>query len=190
MRSLTPGQLLPLVLACAWAALAPLLRTGRDAGHPTPPSGSLPAEAPRWPADWEGRPLRPLPLTALEAGFAAEFPGTMARFTDGTSELLFRRVDGPTRKLHPGVDCLRAAGYAVKPLPARRDAQGRTWSRLLASRRDAALEAREIILDRDGRSWSDVSAWYWHALWDGSRGPWMAVTRSVRVGSAKRWSHK
>jgi hypothetical protein len=135
--------------------------------------------------------LRPLALTPLETRFAGAFPGTMARFTDGSREILFRRVARPTRKLHPASDCLRASGYTVQPLPAETGSPGRTWSRLAAERKGERLEVREIVVAGDGmlaavggagggESWTDVSAWYWNALWGRSGGPWTAVTVSRR----------
>ena len=165
------------LFACAWAGLDPWL--GRNRPAPSP-AAALPADS-AWPTRWDGRTLAPLPLTEAERRFAGDFPGGLARFSDGTRELLFRRVARPTRKLHPSADCLQAAGYRIEPLPAEQAPGGRTWSRLRAERPGIALAVSEIILDADGNSWSDVSSWYWHAALGKSRGPWLAVTASTRL---------
>lgn len=170
-------RLMLFLFASAWAGLDPWLAGSRPV-HP--PAGDLRADL-AWPTHWEGRSLAPLPLTGMERRFAGDFPGGLARFSDGTRELLFRRVARPTRKLHPSADCLRSAGYRIKPLPAERGPGGRTWSRLRADREGVSLAVSEIILDADGASWSDVSSWYWHAALGKSRGPWLAVTASRRL---------
>lgn len=162
-------------LACASAAFMPLMSESGEAASETS------AEAGIWPARWDGATIRPLPLTPEEKRFTGAFPGTLARFTDGSREILFRRVAQPTRKLHPSADCLRAIGYAVTPLPAETDSQGRTWSRLKATRLDVSLEVKELVVDNAGRTWSDVPSWYWHAVWGKTPGPWTAVTVSRRL---------
>ncbi len=185
-------RLMLFIPVCAWAALTPL-RSGTGGGENRAGGGGYVTEA--WPARWEGRPLRPLALTPPETRFAGTFPGTMARFTDGSREILFRRVTRPTRKLHPASDCLRASGYTVTPLPAETAGPGRTWSRLAATRKGERLEVRELVVAGDGtaagtsalegagnaETWTDVSAWYWNALWGRSAGPWTAVTISRRL---------
>lgn len=170
-------NLILFILACVWAALIPF----RSGSHGAAAGSTA---APSWPTHWEGRPLRPLPLTAQETGFAAAFPGSMARFTDGSVEILFRRVDAPTRKLHPSSDCLRASGYSIKPLPAETAAHGGAWSCFLAKRKGESLRVRERVVTGNGAagpSWTDVSSWYWNALWGGTQGPWTAITVSVRI---------
>lgn len=181
-----------LILACAWAACLPFL--DRMAPAPGAAGGRASVRSDAWPTHWEGRALRPLPLTPEETRFAGAFPGALARFTDGSAEILFRRVDRPTRKLHPSADCLRATGYAVKPRPAVTTPDGRTWSCHLASRQGETLLVREIVVagngdagsgkSGSGESWTDIPSWYWHALWGDAEGPWTAVTLSRRVPDA------
>jgi hypothetical protein len=181
-------NLMLFIMACAGAALVPLLsgvaggtRVDEDArGH------EAPGAAVSWPTHWEGRPLRPLALTPQERTFAGAFPGAMARFTDGSMEILFRRVDRPTRNLHPSSDCLRAWGYSVKPLPAQTAAPGHTWSCFLAKRNGESLQVREMVMTGNGEqsaqeSWTDVSSWYWNAFLGRTKGPWTAVTLSRRI---------
>ena len=57
------------------------------------------------PAQWNGEPLRPLALSEVETRFARQFPGTVARLTDGQQVLVLRTVRQPTRMLHPATDC-------------------------------------------------------------------------------------
>lgn len=66
-----------------------------------------------WPRSWQGQPLRPLALGAVEARFAAHFPGQVARLTNGQDALVWRHVNQPTRMLHPAADCYKALGYRV-----------------------------------------------------------------------------
>jgi hypothetical protein len=122
-----------------------------------------------------------LPLLPAEEKVLAGFPGEVGRFSDGSGEILFRRVSAATRNLHPNAECLRASGYAVTALPAVAGADGRVWSRMRAIRDGAALEVLERVEGADGRSWSDVSAWYWSALLGRTEGPWTAVTVSRRI---------
>lgn len=153
---------------CGLAAVVPLLGS-QSAVHTL--NG-----APEWPAHFEGKPLRALPLNALEQSFAAGFPGRMARFTDGRREIILRWVSEDTRKLHPASDCFRGAGYTVTPQPAIVDAQGARWGSFTATRGGQRLEVRERIYDTSNQQWTDVSAWYWAAATGQSRGPWWAVT--------------
>ncbi len=183
--------LIPFLIACFSAALVPWM-----SNIACPEAGILEAAhgpATSWPTRWEGRPLRPLPSTPQEGKFAGAFPGAMARFTDGSQEILFRRADMPTRKLHPGSDCLRAWGYVIQPLPAQTGTDGRTWSCLRATRKGESLEVREMVVAGNGsieagpfsagavESWTDVSSWYWNAFWGRSHGPWTAITVSRRL---------
>jgi hypothetical protein len=151
-------------LATAAAGLAPLL-----AGRAYVAEQRAPAS---WPSHYEGRPLTALPMTEREAGFLADFPGRVARFTDGEGEIIIRRVDAATRRLHPAADCLRGAGFNVTPLPARRDAAGDLMSCTKASRTGQAMQVCEVIRNDKGGSWPDASSWYWHALWQPEDGPW------------------
>ncbi len=130
-----------------------------------------------WPTHFRGRPLTQLAPAPLDARFAHRFPGAIARFTDGTQTLIVRRVDRPTRTLHPATDCFRAAGYATTASSARIDGSGEHWRCFVAARDGARMRVCERIAA--GRfdatqGYTDVSAWYWSAL--GSTGPWWAIT--------------
>lgn len=137
-----------------------------------------------WPATWDGAPLRPLALSEVEHRFAQRFPGTIARLTDGTSMFVLRRVDAPTRMLHPAADCYRALGYRIRHARLEHDAQQRMWRCFTASRQGGqTLRVCERIVDAEGNAFTDTSAWYWSAAGGRSKGPWQATTRATQVSS-------
>jgi hypothetical protein len=159
---------LAMALSIAWSAL------------PGPGPAALPvapAATEEWPAEWDGAPMRPLAPSALERRFAERFPGAMARLTDGRQVLLLRRVDAPTRMLHPAADCYRALGYGIAGTRLERDRERRLW-RCFDAQRAGRPQWRvcERIVDGAGAAFTDTSAWYWSAASGRSRGPWQAVT--------------
>lgn len=130
-----------------------------------------------WPAQWDGAPLRPLALSPVERRFAQQFPGAIARMTDGHQTLVLRHVDEPTRMLHPAADCYRASGYRIEQARLVRDAQERMWRCFVAEHgSDPAIKVCERIVDAKGDAFTDSSAWYWAAVSGQSQGPWQAVT--------------
>lgn len=170
-----------LIAALAAAALAPL------AAGPAPAPASADS-FPGWPAEFEGRSLKPLPLADREEGFVRDFPGRVGRFSDGANEIVVRWVVEPTRKLHPSADCFRGLGFAIVPADSHRDALGRRWGAFLAVKGEQELLVRELIASPDGRSWSDASSWYWPAALGRASGPWLAYTvaRPAGTGDARR----
>lgn len=134
------------------------------------------ATEPPWPTQFEGHNLIRLELTAQERLFGRDFPGHIARFTDGSREIIIRWVQRPTRRLHPAADCLKGVGYEVTPRPIRRDHEGRQWGCFDATRQHKRLRVCERIGDGQQRSWSDVSSWYWAAMLQRTEGPWWAIT--------------
>lgn len=169
-----------LVLTLGACALAPLARASHE------PAAERAAAGHEWPHTFDGRPLRPLALSAVEQRFAASFPGAIGRFSDGERLLVLRSVERPTRMLHPAADCYRGLGYRIADARLEQDADGRLWRCFAATRAgqgDATrLRVCERIAGADGRAWTDTSAWFWDALLadkgghDGSSGPWQAVT--------------
>jgi hypothetical protein len=150
------------------AALVPLL--------PREAVARLEPAFPGWPERWEGRTLRARAATPAEEAFARWFPGRIAAFDDGERHLLLRYVTQPTRRLHPASDCYRGAGYSIEARPLRVDGDGRRWGCLQAKRGERRLLVCESVHDTEGRSWSDVSSWYWAAAFESGPGPWWAVT--------------
>ena len=162
--------LVPCLIACALAAAAPLVVT------PEPPADA--PVFPGWPTTWEGRPLRPLELPARERVVLDRLPGRVACFTDGERQLVLRWLTAPSADLHPARRCFRGRGYEVSPRDARLDGDGRLWGRFDAAREGERLEVLECVVDAEGRSWPDVSAWYWSQLLAPDPGPWWVVTRA------------
>ncbi|MBI5568926.1 MAG: archaeosortase/exosortase family protein [Desulfomonile tiedjei] len=162
---LLPSYLIP----CLLAALVPFLP------H-SPAVAALEDSFLGWPTHFDGRPLNQTELSAREEAFARNFPGRIAKFTDGNRTLLVRWVTTETRKLHSAADCFRAMGYRVVPGSLERDGEGRLWSTFDATREGRLARVQERMYDGNGKSWTDVSAWYWAALLGRSRGPWWAIT--------------
>ncbi|MEW6730651.1 MAG: hypothetical protein AB1489_04870, partial [Acidobacteriota bacterium] len=104
------------LISCLLAAIIPFLL-------PLPAAKTVIAAFPGWPSDFEGRPLRELPLSQREKKFDDRFPGYTARFTDGERELIIRWVAEETRKLHSAYDCFQGIGYSITPLPIYVDAK-------------------------------------------------------------------
>ena len=162
--------------ACALAFLAPWL-----SASPKPPGGgSAEAVFPGWPTHFEGRALTRLPLSEREVRFGGDFPGRLARFTDGRREVIIRFVTGATRKLHPASDCFAGIGYRVRPMPLKVDEAGARWGGFTAERGVEKFLVYERIYAEAGGSWEDVSAWYWAAVGGNGLGPWWAVTVAER----------
>lgn len=152
--------------ACALAALLPLLEPARPS----------PAHAfPGWPTEYEGRALRRVPLDPRELALLQRFPGEVACFSDGERRIVLRWIAEPTPDLHPAARCFRGRGYAIEPGGTVRDAQGRAWGRFLARRGPERLRVSECVVDGAGRSWSDVSHWFWRQVVARESGPWWAI---------------
>lgn len=160
-----------MAVLLALAALLPLAMPARDA------AAAGRARTVEWPAQWDGRPLRPLALSAIEQRFAARFPGAIGRFDVDGRVLVLRDVDTPTRMLHPAVDCFRGLGHRIDHVRLERDVHGRLWRAFDATAPDGErLRVRERIEGADGSSFTDASAWFWTATLGSSSGPWRAVT--------------
>ena len=169
--------LLVFILACLFASWASWRTT---AG----PAAVGEAGFPGWPAEFEGKPLRETGLNPVEQAFNEQFPGRMGRFTDGSRLIVMRWVTAPTHRVHSGADCLQAAGFRLKPGDWWRDPQGAIWSTWTATGKNGTLAVRERCFDEHGRSWQDVSAWFWAAVMGRSAGPWWVVTVAGRDSGA------
>ena len=143
---------------------------------------NAPALFDAWPTEFNGMPLKRLALSEDEKGFVSGFPGHIARFTNGSQELIIRWVKRETRKLHPASDCLKGSGYVVKPIPVRKDVEGNLWGCVEANKNGKSLDVCERVFDEAGNSWSDVSSWYWAAVLGKTEGPWWSVTVASKAG--------
>jgi len=160
-----------LVVSALLAALTPLVGGSSAARNVRP--GATPTA---WPREFQGHALTPIPLAESERRFLADFPGDVARFTDGERDIILRRVTRATRRLHPADDCYRAWGYAVETPVIRADRDGVRWRCFMARKEGRRREICEYLRDADGAHWSDVSSWYWAATLDRTAGPWLVTT--------------
>lgn len=161
------------LLVCA-AVLAPLLAFGTPRTPAPPDLGQGPSV---FTFDGLTLPLHPLPSTDAEVAFAKSFPGTLASYQWGGSQVILRRVNEATRRLHPSGDCLRAAGFETTESITVTLGDGSQWARFSATRDGIRRTVHErITSSRDGSAWTDVSAWYWAALRRPLNGPWQAET--------------
>lgn len=142
------------------------------AAEPATQNGASPEQ----PAEWNGRPVRPLALSDVEQRFAARFPGSLQRFTDGEQVVVLRTVFRPTRMLHPAMDCYRALGWRIAAQRLQKDAHDALWRCFEARQDSRRLEVCEQIVDGQGQVYTDTSAWYWSAVLGESQGAWRAVT--------------
>jgi hypothetical protein len=162
--------------AAAAAGGAPLLSWRGEAA---------PAAASAWPARFEGRALTPLAPAPEDVLLARSFPGRVARFSDGRRQIVLRQILAATRRLHPASDCFRATGYTIAPAPMQvREGQGPS-SCFLASRAGRTFRVCERIAGARGKSWPDVSSWYWSALLDPASGPWLAALTVEPLAAAE-----
>jgi hypothetical protein len=152
------------LLSCAVAATLPK-------AHEAPPASGA-----EWPIEWDGRALRPLALGDVEQRFAARFPGSIARLSDGERQIVWREVRQPTRMLHPAADCYRGAGWRVAAERIEVDAEDRGWRCFEAEQAGRRLRVCERITGADETAFTDPSSWFWAALTGRTRGPWQAVT--------------
>ena len=132
------------MLGCALASAIGV--EGGSAGDADRAAPTLASELPR---TWQGVPVRPLALSAVEQRFADRFPGSIARLTDGRQIVVLREVAQPTRMLHPAADCFRALGYRIEgerlELPARADAPAAAPRAQPAQRNDAAAPLLQTV---------------------------------------------
>ena len=158
------------IICCLVAAAAPLAPKRSDV---TEEQNAFPG----WPSQFEGHDLTQSALSQREERFAADFPGRVARFSDGRREIIYRWAARETRALHPSADCFKGLGYSIRSLPAHIDQTGRRWGAFEARRGAETITVHERIFDMvDKESWSDVSNWYWRAALGKTAGPWWAVT--------------
>ncbi|WP_326533074.1 hypothetical protein [Pseudorhodoferax sp.] len=150
------------------------------------PAAPAPAQALawEWPSHWDGTALRPLALGPVEQRFARQFPGAIARMTDGERVLVLRHVTAPTRMLHPAEDCYRALGWRIAAARLEHDAQQQLWRCFTATRPGSQpLRVCERTTDAQGQAFTDTSAWYWAAVRGQSTGPWLAVTTATPLAT-------
>ena len=160
-----------LLLSMTAASLMPLF-AARDVGH------IANVQVREWPHEFRGHPLIRVPLNHDEQQFLDDFPGAVARFSDGEHDILMRWVDQPTRRLHPAEDCYRGWGYEVSESKIRRDGDGTPWRCFSARTGARERSVCEQLRDLEGAHFTDVSSWYWAATLGRTTGPWLVTTIS------------
>ncbi len=156
-------------LICCAAMLVPLI--------PFPAKGQEQATAfPGWPREFEGTQLSKLPDSEIIRQYEQDFPGKIAVFSKGNDIVCLRWITHETRQVHPSADCFHAMGYSIIWNPTVKTPNGQFWNSLSCTRATKKLEIRESITDSKGRSWSDVSAWYWDAFLKRTSPPWWSAT--------------
>jgi exosortase len=131
-----------------------------------------------WPKEFEGHLLVPVALSSQEKAFEENFPGSIAKFSDGKGEVIFRKVYSPTRQLHPISECLRATGFRIEQESLSEDRKGIYWNRSTAVMGERKLDVEERITDLTGGTWPSVSQWYWAAILGQTKGPWLSITKA------------
>ena len=127
--------------------------------------------------EYRGVLLEEIPLGEKEKSFAKNFPGRLLVYRAGNDTLIIRDVTKATRMLHPSYHCLKAEGFTISDSRLAIDENGNSHASYQAHLNDEAYLVSEVIKSSDGkRYWSDVSAWYWHALFNPNSGPWVAET--------------
>jgi exosortase len=140
--------------------------------------------APDFPAldFYQGRAVEEIPLSEKEESFATSFPGQLKVYRIENGTLILRRVTKPSRMLHPSYHCLKAEGFAISASSVRESPDGQPFLQYRATRNTEQYLVTESIRTLDGRRhWSEVSAWYWHALFHPNSGPWEAETLIVPI---------
>lgn len=154
---------------CICAATVPLFAHTSNAVQLSMPP-------PAWPKEILGHPVTAVHALEEEKAFAAEFPGQMRRFTDGSNSYFVRIVNKETRQLHPSSDCFKGMGYSIEPQPLVVSSDGTHWSSFIARKGSECYKIMEQLHDKHGHAWADVSQWYWHALMHETEGPWCDIT--------------
>ncbi len=172
------GSACALCAAAGVALLAPVIFV-----QPTT-SKEPPGRQVAWPLEFEHRALvAQMPPPSVER-FYRSFPGKVGFFRTQAQQLILRRVNEPTRMLHPAEQCYRANGYEVKPARQCVRADGERYGCFIATLGDRSVRVSERINDDHGNTFTDVSSWYWSAMFGRSKGPWHSVTiaEGVAVG--------
>jgi exosortase/archaeosortase family protein len=165
----SPQYKTAFTILCLAAMLVPLL--------PIPvKSQDVSLAFPGWPREFEGNQISKLPDSEIMGQYERDFPGKIAVFSKGKDIVCLRWIAHETRQVHPSADCFRALGYSINWKPTVKTTDGQFWNCLSCTRATKRLEIRESISDSKGKSWSDVSAWYWDAFLKRTSPPWWSTT--------------
>jgi len=157
------------VAACLLALVVSLVPRSRVTESRTPKFAGFPDR-------YAGERLTAESAPAELAEFYRSFPGSVAHFRSGSARYVFRWVTEPTRRLHPARHCYRASGYETDHEKVCIRGDGQRYGCFTAERAGRRVRVSERIYDENGGGWTDVSAWYWAAVFGRSQGPWWVVT--------------
>jgi len=157
-----------VALACGvcFTAFLPARTTSTQVPHELPALES-----------YQGRSVEEVSLSPREESFAKNFPGQLKIYRVGNDTLIIRRITRASRMLHPSYHCLAAEGFAISDSRIKKDEQGRCFLSYQATRNQECFHVTERIRNlTHEQQWTEVSAWYWHALFNPGSGPWEAET--------------
>ena len=150
----------PMCVVALLAGIVPFF-SERETSVGLPPSMTL--------TEYRGRALIPVPLTPVEEKFYGNFPGSIAIYEGDEFKLIVRKVSRATRKLHPAHHCLRAEGFEVAEKSVIESDDGK-WLEYVAERDGEEFRIRErITIPGSGANWTEISQWFWHALFHPER---------------------
>lgn len=144
--------------------------------HPTLTAETKQPEPIAIPAEYRALKLTKCPPTQLEQEFARKFPGRLETYQHASGILIFRQVQGATRKLHNTSTCLSASGFKLSAPEFTTDPQGRTWECYQARNAKNQLEVKTIIMDESGKSWTNVEEWFWSAFFSSPNKRYLAIS--------------
>ncbi|MDF1714354.1 MAG: exosortase/archaeosortase family protein [Akkermansiaceae bacterium] len=166
-----PARLLATTLGVSLITLVPAKIAGRSKSTHFPTL-----------TEYRGLPVEEIPLSSREKTFAKDFPGKLRAYRVGNDSLIVRHVTRATRMLHPSYHCLKAEGFSISNSGLKTDHDGHPAATYHASlNKEKYLVTETIKSCDDSRHWSDVSAWYWYALFNPNSGPWVAETRLTPI---------
>lgn len=144
--------------------------------HTTIPADTTEPEPIAIPPEYRALKLTKCPPTQLEQEFAHKFPGRLETYQHASGILIFRQVQGATRKLHNTSTCLSASGFKLTQPEFTTDPQGRTWEHYQARNAKNQLEVKTIIMDETGKSWTNVEEWFWSAFFSSPTKRYLAIS--------------
>jgi exosortase/archaeosortase family protein len=129
-----------------------------------------------WPTSLYEETLTPAELSPFERASFKHFPGSVARFETEKYRVIIFFIEEVTRELHSRALCLEAAGFKVHLKEGFTDRNGCRWSSMTAEKtvngRPLSVPFLESTFDSRGKSFSDLSEWYWSVFLGNTTGPW------------------
>jgi len=165
------------LLACAAAAIAPLVADARPQQQPR--------AFPGWPSQLDGRSLTRLADTPEETRFYAEQPTRHARFSDGQRIILLRWADASIEGFHLAGPCFRAFGYELQELASQASERAPAESCFRATRGGVKQRVCEHIRDGQGRTFASMEAWHFAQLLGSTEPPYLGVSIVELEGGAE-----